>query len=101
MVPLFFGCIGVNRKYSDANEYILRVHHTKPHFHSTNLGVDTNIIAIKGHASGKIIGWTEEQKKKNIETVIVPANASHILQPCDKYVKKSKIGCQELRDSLK
>lgn len=56
------------------------------------------LLTLDGYSSRNGTGWVDECKDENIEAVIVPANTSLILQPCDQAVNKNFK--QSMRESV-
>ena len=53
------------------------------------------LLFVEGHSSLEGLQWTETCKRLNIVAVQLPANMTHMLQPCDR--KTNKVFQQEIR----
>ena len=59
------------------------------------------ILFLDGHGSRKGIEWIEKARTHNIEVVVLPANTTHFLQPCDNQINKSfQKAVRDTRDEL-
>lgn len=59
------------------------------------------VLFLDGHASRNGLKWIEEAQKCNIEIILLPANTTHFLQPCDNDLNKTfQRVIRETRDAL-
>ena len=59
------------------------------------------LLTLDNHGSRKEVEWVEKAESINAEVVLLPANTTHFLQSCDKYInKKFKSEMRNVRDKL-
>lgn len=59
------------------------------------------VLLLDGHSSRLDFEWVKQCAKRNIVPVILPANTSHFLQPCDQKINKSfQTAVRKVRDEL-
>lgn len=64
------------------------VHHINSHVRKTLSPSLSILLLVDGHSSRNGLEWLDACERMNIIVVRLPANTTHILQPCDRYVNR-------------